>query len=302
MFPKIKSKPFESYRYPELLKYAHYKLDGHYVTVSKNKFDKLTINSSDGIDITQKCVKMGWVHTVSQRLPRDTAVMGELYIQGRPAAWLGRALGARGADLAPLVRFAGFATCGIGGKKVLPIHAPLDQVNSLLAYWGIETIPFQRVNLYDDIVGGVSPQYLIDTWDDNEFAKQLNAEGLVFKIGNMHEWYKWKPVKTIDCVCVGFTDGRGQHLGLIGSVRCAVYTANGKLVKIGNAGGFTKNMRVEISLEEEKYLGRVCEVQYQYATEDGKLRHPRFKRWRDDKTASECFTNQDPVIETAFNS
>lgn len=40
------------------------------------------------------------------------------------------------------------------------------------------------------------------------------------------------------------------------------------------------------------YKGAVCEVEYQDVASKGRLQHPRFVRWRDDKLAEECFISQ----------
>ena len=41
--------------------------------------------------------------------------------------------------------------------------------------------------------------------------------------------------------------------------------------------------RIRWDIDEDKDIGRIVEVEYQRVTRLGKLRHPRFKRWRDDK-------------------
>jgi len=37
----------------------------------------------------------------------------------------------------------------------------------------------------------------------------------------------------------------------------------------------------------------VMEVSYQYVGDKGRLRHPNFVRWREDKPAAECTLSQD---------
>src|SRR5690606_14492263 len=125
-----------------------------------------------------------------------------------------------------------------------------------------------------------------------------DCEGVVLKDANLFNWYKWKPVKTIDVVITDFTEGDGKYLGYIGSLKVSVYDERGSLIEIANVSGMTDLERDEITdlATNGGLLGRVCEVKYQYVGSGGRLRHPRFKCWREDKPAGECKTSQDPEL------
>ncbi len=134
-------------------------------------------------------------------------------------------------------------------------------------------------------------------------------EGFVFKNGNLLDWHKWKPVKTIDVVVSGFIDGDGKYIGLIGAMACSVYQhvtignrRRSALVEIANVSGMDDRTRILISDDEEGHLGRVAEVAYQYVGSKGRLRHPRFMRWRDDKSALDCDITQDTDLEEYYTS
>lgn len=90
------------------------------------------------------------------------------------------------------------------------------------------------------------------------------------------------------------TDTKYHRLGWIGKVLFSQYV-DGRLVEFGKASGFDDATRKEISENKEAFLGRVFEVAAQERFPSGKLRHPRFKRFRPDKPAPECIYRQDEV-------
>jgi len=127
-----------------------------------------------------------------------------------------------------------------------------------------------------------------------------------------NNWLKIKRVKTCDCVIFGYTRGEGNREKTFGSLVLGLYDGAGP-VFIGKVGtGFSqedmedmKQSLDKFKIEEETLPGVdtdreitwlkpgiVCEVGYQSATEDGKLRIPVFKRFREDKDPSECTIDQ----------
>lgn len=99
-------------------------------------------------------------------------------------------------------------------------------------------------------------------------------EGLVLRQGDT--WLKVKPEETFDVPIYSLVEGRGKHKGRLG----AVETPMGKV-----GTGFTDLEREEIWTKQE--IGRIIEVSCMHLTPDGKFRHPRFIRFRDDKTPQE---------------
>ena len=127
-----------------------------------------------------------------------------------------------------------------------------------------------------------------------------------------NNWLKIKQVKTCDCVIFGYTKGEGNREKTFGSLILGLYDAAGP-VFIGKVGtGFSqedmedmKQSLDKFKVEEETLPGVdmdreitwlrpdvVCEVGYQSITDDGKLRIPVFKRFREDKDPFECTIDQ----------
>lgn len=93
-------------------------------------------------------------------------------------------------------------------------------------------------------------------------------------------WLKIKAEESVDVPVVDMFEGTGKYENMLGGF---VVNHNGKKVRVG--GGFSDAQRDEFwnecSLHDFK--GRLIEVEYHEETPDGSLRHPRFKRFRDDK-------------------
>ena len=127
-----------------------------------------------------------------------------------------------------------------------------------------------------------------------------------------NNWLKIKEANTCDCVIFGYTKGEGNRKKAFGSLILGLYDMAGP-VFIGKVGtGFSQedmeNMKQVLDkfrVEEETLPGVdmdreitwlrpnvVCEVGYQSITEDGKLRIPVFKRFREDKDPLECTIDQ----------
>lgn len=101
-------------------------------------------------------------------------------------------------------------------------------------------------------------------------AIALGHEGLVLRTPS--GFYKVKDHVTYDVLVTGLLPGRGKHRGMIGAV----------VTPMGNVGsGFTMEQR------KSNLIGKVIEVRAMSLTPNGKFRHPRFIRVRDDKLETE---------------
>jgi len=106
-------------------------------------------------------------------------------------------------------------------------------------------------------------------------AKKAGLEGFIVKESGYSGWWKAKVTHTIDLKLVGFKDGQGKYEGEVG----AMEMADAEDVHIF-CSGMTDEIRFSLS---DKDLGRLAEIKHNGVTSGGKLRHPRFVRWRDDK-------------------
>lgn len=92
------------------------------------------------------------------------------------------------------------------------------------------------------------------------------------------EAIKVKPVQSLDLEVHGWYRGKGKHAGRAGGI-----TVRYKGVQIDVGTGFSDRERQEIAAAGQAPCG-VAEVEFMELTADGKLREPRFKGWRFDKT------------------
>ena len=148
-------------------------------------------------------------------------------------------------------------------------------------------------------------------------AASLGLEGIVAKLRNSPYlpgkrsdcWLKIKATRTIDCVVVGYTHGKGVREDTFGALQLGCYKG-GKLEYVGGLGtGFDDAKLKSIRAELEKIKAvpnpfkrkiidadqtvwiepsAVCEVRYSTITQDGQLRHAVFLRMRPDKVPEDC--------------
>ncbi len=124
-------------------------------------------------------------------------------------------------------------------------------------------------------------------------------------------WLKIKKLKTCDCVIFGYTKGGHVREKTFGALILGLYD-KGKPVYVGKVGtGFTEETLGVLSDTFEKLKTElapfkpesgdrvtwlepklVCEVAYQVVTRDMRLRMPRFKGLRGDKSPAECTLDQ----------
>lgn len=276
---KIKCREFGE-RCPTQFAYAHVKYDGIFVRCAKDEFGAVRCESSQGTDLTEQCRRVPSMKNLWLRVPPCTTIVGELYCPGSPASEVKSRIAKGRHDT---LTFAGFAV------ETMHEDARLEDVDAMFVLWGVNFARwYSRPGTHD-------PRMIARMFDRNHFID--DQEGWVFKDGNMAQWYKWKPVRTVDGVITGFKYGEGKFLGLIGAIEVSVYkdSPNGtRLVRVANVSGMSDAERVLMTQLEEELVARaaVVEVEYQYVGSGGRLRHPRFKRMRDDKSAEECTWDQ----------
>ncbi|MGO4383045.1 ATP-dependent DNA ligase [Specibacter sp. RAF43] len=159
-----------------------------------------------------------------------------------------------------------------------------------------------------------------------ERSRALGLEGLVAKrrTGRYRggrrspEWIKLKHVNTQEVVVGGWRDGKGIRAGTVGSLLVGIPDRAGKLVYAGRVGsGFSDPELAELARTVRR-LGRksppfaavpaadsrdahwitptlVGEVSYTEWTGGGRLRHPVWRGWRLDKSASQVAAEPGPA-------
>ena len=153
-----------------------------------------------------------------------------------------------------------------------------------------------------------------------ELALEKGLEGVMAKKKDSYyeeglrtgSWLKIKKLKTCDCVIFGYTRGQRAREKTFGALILGLYDMDGKPVYVGKVGtGFNEEMLGTFSNKFEKLKTDVapfaaeqadlitwlkpelvCEVGYQVVTQDMRLRMPRFKSLREDKTPAECTLDQ----------
>lgn len=91
------------------------------------------------------------------------------------------------------------------------------------------------------------------------------------------EAIKVKPVQSLDLRAVDWFVGKGKYQGLAGGI---VVEYRGVTTQVGT--GFSDAERVAIASQGTR--AQIAEVEFMELTADGRLREPRFKGWRYDKT------------------
>ncbi len=102
---------------------------------------------------------------------------------------------------------------------------------------------------------------------------------------------KLKATDTVDAVITGYKPAEAgswiDQAGMLGAVEFVHYL-DGQEIE-GRCSGMDTAMRRDITDRADELVGTVVEVSYMTRMPGtGKLRHPQFKRLRNDKTAAEC--------------
>ena len=136
----------------------------------------------------------------------------------------------------------------------------------------------------------------IEKWIRNDKTKFINnelrtEEGVVIKniksgyVPGKHRsgWFKIKRKSTYDYVVTGVNRGKGKYSNTIGAVGYGGYD-DSKLVEVGSSQGMDDTVREEMRVHPRRFVGKVAEFEATGMTPYGKMRHPRYKRMRPDKS------------------
>lgn len=96
--------------------------------------------------------------------------------------------------------------------------------------------------------------------------------------------------KGYECVPVNSSWWNGWFAG----IRFGQYIGE-ELVELGQCSGYDTDLAEELVEDPDKFIGRVMEVKANGRFKSGRLRHPQFKRWREDKGPEDCIWNGETV-------
>lgn len=265
--------------------YAHAKLDGHRVTFFKSADGTVRAFGREARPDLEMLSRFPRLrdHVLVRNFEREampkSSMDCEVWVPNKPASSVPSALRGEG-DIA----VTAFALPWWNGE-LLDDADPTKIRDSFRGSLWEDDKHFATLLYVDEICDVPSKDALIAA------AKERGIEGWVLKRYNYKDWWKVKEVSTVDCVCTGFEPGKGKYLGQCGSLEASVYIGQSshEMRVVANVSGMDDATRAMIQAND---VGRVFEVQYQYVGSGGKLRHPRFVRWRDDKPALECTAEQ----------
>lgn len=159
-----------------------------------------------------------------------------------------------------------------------------DRREALMAFFRHVANKFPQLKLI--------PRYLVSSMEEIDLLyKNVQArglEGLIIKDPDglyhrrrNHAWMKIKAEESVDVRIVDVEEGTNKYEGQLGAM---VVDHNGVRVNVGS--GLSDSQRASFWEAKDELIGRLIEVEYHEITPDGSLRHPRFKRFRDDKEIS----------------
>jgi ATP-dependent DNA ligase len=210
-------------------------------------------------------------------LPKGTALDGELI---SPSGWGGvQGVMTRGGSaphvpgaLDPALTFVVFDVIEINGNDVRTLQ--YQQRRAIL-----EMVPWPTgVHLTPS--GDATPEAhvaMLEQGMEGSVCKHIES---TYQSGSRSpQWRKLKAIDSDDCEIIGFEDGKSGRAGEVGAI--IVRLPSGVET---TASGMTDKVRADMLANPDNYLGKIVEIAHNGHLPSGKVRHPRFKRMRDDRS------------------
>lgn len=205
-----------------------------------------------------------------------------------------------------------------GIMNMLPANAIAEQGRVGLLHFTVFDMPFMRgIDMrpykYRDrrvqLIGLLrminNPHIsVVSAWqaDKRAFYDQVlsrGGEGIVLKHINScygENWVKRKKYTDVSVFVTDFQRGRpskvvgtavGKYEHTLGALIVSVYDGD-RLYEMGRCSGMDDATRDAVWANRDAYMFKVCDVRAQEVSPHGRLREPRFLRWRDDLDIREC--------------
>ncbi len=247
--------------YDRVAEYAQVKRDGWRILINRTDTGVVTVTTRKPKDVTALVRELPRAQKLWTTVNEACTLHAELWGEGVASTSVVSLLKASDPNLK-------LSVFGVD-KPLLPASTITD-ASMWCAKMGLEFVPYFKRGTRD-------PRCLGHFTSLADLPKPYgDIEGYVFKDScDPKGWQKYTEVKTVTLKIVGFNPGKGQHFGRVGSLICA--DQSGKVVC--SAGGFTLLQRVAL---KDSDIGRAVEVAYKNIASNGKLRMPRFRRFRDD--------------------
>jgi ATP-dependent DNA ligase len=219
-----------------------------------------------------------------EKLPWDTALDCELHLPGDFASNV--ITHAKAAN--PNLLLTPFAMPWCGGLDCR--SSDMEWVLMQLHDMGWEPVRTHSLVVTDDHTGPIvlSEQSVAELKRD---ATAEKLEGYIVKLAHYASWWKIKPAKTIDALVTGYKISDSDSFdGGLKAIIVSLWDGQDWREVASVGSGFEAEFRM--SCEPGKLVGRVCEVSFDSLAGQGKLKFPRFERWRDDKSPKECTMEQ----------
>lgn len=139
----------------------------------------------------------------------------------------------------------------------------------------IMRVPHQKLNFKDDVYN-----YYNKCRDNGYEGAVIKPYDYEYKGSRSYSWMKMKPIKTVDLKVTNMFEGKGKYENQMGGV---IVMFEDKLNKVG--GGFSDEQRLNFWNHPSSIISKTIEVEYMEKTDDGNMRHSRFKCFRPDKEA-----------------
>lgn len=159
-------------------------------------------------------------------------------------------------------------------------HELLTQAVLHTGAWlqGVYAVPYQPCPKFKDIEEAeVFIKSLIDNGNEGCVFKHLHSP---YRHGKKHpDWVKGILEETLDLPVLSVEEGKGKLKGCVGKFVCEM--PDGTTVDV--APGRAPHGLLKYWWENQHEIPGLIEVMFKSKTDSGSLRHPRFKRSREDK-------------------